>query len=140
MPTVFEGYAPVNNLALYYREIGEGPPMVLLHGGPDFDHTYLLPDMDRLADAYHLIYYDQRGRGLSVGDDSILDISIESEMQDLEELQNHLQLEMITVLGHSWGGQLALSYAMSHPERVSNIILMNTCMATHQDFMDVRDE
>ena len=47
---VLEGYVPVENARLYYREIGRGQPIVILHGGPDFDHNYLLPEMDRLAD------------------------------------------------------------------------------------------
>ena len=50
---------------LYYREIGRGVPVIVLHGGPHFDHRYLLPDMDRLSDSYRLIYYDQRGHGAS---------------------------------------------------------------------------
>ncbi|HVO43290.1 MAG TPA: hypothetical protein VMT34_11735 [Aggregatilineales bacterium] len=54
-----EGYAPVENAELFYREVGHGRPIILIHGGPDFDHTYLLPDMDRLSDSYGLIYYDQ---------------------------------------------------------------------------------
>jgi len=51
--------------SLYARMIGSGPPVIVLHGGPDFDHGYLLPDLDRLADSFRLIYYDQRGRGRS---------------------------------------------------------------------------
>ncbi len=59
-PAPREGYIPVENAKLYYREIGQGqPPIIILHGGPDFDHSYLLPDMDRLADAFRLIYDDQ---------------------------------------------------------------------------------
>src|SRR5690348_2504722 len=50
---------------LFYRDIGQGPPTLVLHGGPDFDHRYLLPELDRLSDALRLIYYDQRGRGWS---------------------------------------------------------------------------
>jgi proline iminopeptidase len=42
-----------------------GKPFIVLHGGPDFDHGYLLPDVDRLKDAFQLVYYDQRGRGMS---------------------------------------------------------------------------
>src|SRR5258707_14733160 len=60
-----EGYASVEKANLFYREVGQGRPILIIHGGPDFDHTYLLPDMDRLSDAYHLIYYDLRGRGKS---------------------------------------------------------------------------
>src|SRR6266852_9594909 len=60
-----ESRIPVGKASLYAREIGRGQPIIVLHGGPDFDHGYLLPDLDRLADAFRLIYYDQRGRGKS---------------------------------------------------------------------------
>src|SRR5262249_11343189 len=49
---------PVTNVALYSREIGRGQPIIVLHGGPDFDHSYLVPDMDRLSDSFRLIYAD----------------------------------------------------------------------------------
>ncbi|HEX4605857.1 MAG TPA: hypothetical protein VH724_17780 [Candidatus Angelobacter sp.] len=45
---------------LYYREIRQGAPIIVLHGGPDFDQSYLLLEMDRLADKFRLIYYDRR--------------------------------------------------------------------------------
>ena len=60
-----ESRIPVGNAELYSREVGEGKAIIVLHGGPDFDHSYLLPELDRLSDSYHLIYYDQRGRGRS---------------------------------------------------------------------------
>jgi proline iminopeptidase len=46
-----EGVVPVKNAELFYRDIGQGRPIIVIHGGPDFDHTYLLPDMDRLSDS-----------------------------------------------------------------------------------------
>jgi proline iminopeptidase len=64
-PAPYEGYIAVENAELYFREIGQGQPIIILHGGPDFDHSYLLADMDRLSDSFRLIYYDQRGRGKS---------------------------------------------------------------------------
>src|SRR5947199_1920222 len=71
---------PVGNTSLYSREIGRGQPIIVLHGGPDFDHRYLLPDLDRLADAFRLIYYDQRGRGRSA--DRVLpeDVTLTSDL------------------------------------------------------------
>lgn len=135
-----EGYAPAENARLYYREIGQGPPIILIHGGPDFDHTYLLPDMDRLSDGYRLIYYDQRGRGRSAGDIPLEAVSIEQEIRDLDSLRDHLRLESAAVLGHSWGGVLAMEYALRHPGRVSHLILMNTCIATHEDILRTRQE
>ena len=54
-----EGSIPVDGASLHYRDVGQGLPIVVVHGGPDFDHRYLLPDLDRLADSFRLIYYDQ---------------------------------------------------------------------------------
>ncbi len=137
-PAPGEGYIPVQNAALYYRAIGHGQPIVVLHGGPDFGHAYLLPDLDRLSDAFRLIYYDQRGRGKSVGTVQPEDVSIQSEIDDLEGLRKYFQLESVALLGHSWGGLLAMEYATRHSERVSHLILMNTAPASHDDYMLLR--
>jgi proline iminopeptidase len=48
-PVARSGYIAVNGLELYGREVGAGQPVIVLHGGPDFEHTYRLPEMDRLA-------------------------------------------------------------------------------------------
>jgi proline iminopeptidase len=130
-PAPREGYLPVAGAELYYREIGQGPPIILLHGGPSFDHHYLLPDMDRLANAFRLIYYDQRGRGASAGNVQPTAVSIQSEMDDLEALRAYVRLEQAAVLGHSWGGLLAMEYALRHRERVSHLILLITAPASH---------
>ncbi len=139
-PASQEGYVRVANAELFYREVGHGRPVILLHGGPDFDHTYLLPDMDRLSDAYRLIYYDQRGRGKSGGGIQPADVSIKTEIEDLEGLRQYLQLDSVAVLGHSWGGVLAMEYAIRHPDRVSHMILMNTGAASHEDYLLLRQE
>ncbi len=72
---------------LHVREIGEGPSIVVLHGGPDFGYDYLLPELDRLAERCRLVYYDQRGRGRSADGVRSDDVSIESEMEDLDLLR-----------------------------------------------------
>lgn len=133
-PTPRDGYAPVEGAALYYREVGQGRPFIVLHGGPSFDHNYLLPDLDRLADAFRLIYYDQRGRGKSAWNIQPTAVSLHSEMDDLEALRAHLRLEQAALLGHSWGGLLALEYALRHPEHVSHLILLNTAPVSYEDF------
>lgn len=137
-----EGSVPVEGGSLYYRDIGQGPPVILLHGGPGFDHSYLLPDMDRLADAFRLIYYDQRGRGKSAWNLQPAAVSLQSEIDDLEALRADLHLEQTALLGHSWGGLLAMEYALRHPERVSHLILLNSAPASHDDcvlFVQERD-
>ncbi len=139
-PAPREGYAPVGKGELYYRDIGQGRPIIVLHGGPDFDHCYLLPDLDRLSDSYRLIYYDQRGRGRSAPQARPEDVTLESEIEDLQSLSKYFQLDSFAVLGHSWGGLLAMEYAIRHPLRVSHLILMNTAPASHDDYMLFRQE
>src|SRR6266849_1443992 len=128
-----ESRIPVGKASLYSREIGQGQPIIVLHGGPDFDHGYLLPDLDRLTDAFRLIYYDQRGRGRSA--DQVLpeEVTLASEIDDLDMVRQHFHLESPALLGHSWGTILALEYALRHPERVSHMILMNPAPASTSD-------
>lgn len=134
------GYLPVKNTRLYFREIGQGQPVIILHGGPDFDHRYFLPELDRLSDSFRLIYYDQRGRGESAGQVRPEEVTIRSDVEDIEGLRKYFQLETVAVLGHSWGGLLALEYALRHPDRVSHLILMNAAPASHDDYLLLRQD
>lgn len=133
-----DGYVPVSNARLYYRAVGEGQPIIVLHGGPDLDHHYLLPELDRLADSFRLIYYDQRGRGRSAERVKPTEVGIESEIEDLESVRHHFGLDAIAVLGHSWGGVLAMEYATRHADRVSHLILAHTAPASAEDWLAFR--
>jgi len=124
---------PLPGAKLYLRIHGQGRPLVILHGGPDFDHTYLLPELDGLARVARLIYYDQRGRGRSSAGVAPTDVTIESETQDLERLREHLGLDQIALLGHSWGAVLAMEYAARHPHRVTHLVLLNMAPGSHAD-------
>ena len=135
-----EGWIHRRNAELFYREIGRGPPVLVLHGGPDFDHRYLLPEMDRLSDSFRLVYYDQRGRGCSADGVRTEDVTLGSEIADLEGVREHLGLESVALLGHSFGALLALEYALRHPGRVSHLILMNPGPVSHDDFLLLRAE
>lgn len=133
-----ESRIPIGKLSLYAREIGRGRPLIVLHGGPDFDHGYLLPDLDRLADAFRLIYYDQRGRGKSADGVRAADVTMASDIDDLDKVRQHFQLASTAILGHSWGAVLALEYALRHPDRVSHLILMNPAPASAADVSILR--
>lgn len=128
-----ETRVPVGDVSLYSRDIGRGQAIIVLHGGPDFDHSYLLPDLDRLADAHRLIYYDQRGRGKSADRVKPEDVTLASDVDDLDKVRQHFQLQSPALLGHSWGAVLALEYALRHPTRVSHLILMNPAPASARD-------
>ncbi|HKW00294.1 MAG TPA: alpha/beta fold hydrolase [Vicinamibacterales bacterium] len=131
--TAREERIDVGGASLYVRAIGRGPDVIVLHGGPDFDHRYLLPDLDRLADRYRLIYYDQRGRGKSAENVNAADVTIASEVEDLDKVRQHVGRDSIALLGHSWGTVLALEYALRHPQRVSQLVLMNPAPASAAD-------
>lgn len=109
---------------LFVREVGHGPTLVVVHGGPDFDHRYLLPEMDGLADGFRLVYYDQRGRGASFHERS-LDVTMASEVADLDAVRQAAGADTVALLGHSWGAVLAMEYARRHPARVSHLVLVN---------------
>jgi proline iminopeptidase len=133
-----EASIPVGSASLYARVIGRGEPVIVLHGGPDFDQGYLLPEMDQLSDAYRLIYYDQRGRGRSAEQVRPQDVTITSDVDDLDKVRFHFGLETTALLGHSWGAVLALEYALRHPTHVSHLILMNPAPASASDVAVLR--
>ena len=129
---------PVGGASLHVRTIGKGRPVIVLHGGPDFDYGYLLPELDRFKDAFRLIYYDQRGRGRSADHVRPEDVTLTSDVNDLERVRQHFRLESPVLLGHSWGAVLALEYALRHPTRVSHLILMNPAPASASDVAVLR--
>ncbi len=133
-----ESRVSVGRVSLYTRAIGRGQPMIVLHGGPDFDMSYLLPEMDRFKDRFRLIYYDQRGRGRSADGVKPEDVTIESEIDDVDKVRQHSRVDSTALLGHSWGTVLALEYALRHPSNVSHLILMNPAPASTSDLALMR--
>lgn len=129
----------VGAASLYARTIGQGHPLIVLHGGPDFDSGYLLPELDRLADTHRLIYYDQRGRGRSAAGVRPEDVTMVSEVSDLEQVRQHFQVDSPALLGHSWGALLALEYVLRFPTRVSHLILMNPAPVSARGLATLRE-
>jgi proline iminopeptidase len=109
---------------LFVRRIGSGPPVVVLHGGPGADHEYLRPGFDALAAGRELLYYDQRGGGRSPVPRDV-PVGWAEQVADLEALRRHWALDELTVAGYSWGGLLALLYALEHPGRVGRLALVS---------------
>jgi proline iminopeptidase len=131
-----EAMVPVRGIELFVRRVGAGPPAVVLHGGPGAHHDYLLPGFDALADGRELVYYDQRGGGRSpVARD--VPVGWTEQVADLEALRTQWELERLTLVGYSWGGLLALLYALTHPGRVARLALVSpapTWRAARQRF------
>jgi proline iminopeptidase len=120
------GYATVNGVSHFYRMIGEGEPFVVLHGGPGMWHDELFPFFDDLASDHRVVFYDQRGNGKSVMDKITADnFTVDWLVADLEELRRAWGFERINLIGHSWGGLLAMYYATRHAGRVERLILID---------------
>lgn len=125
------GYVQVDQGKLFYQKFGSGgTPIVVVHGGPGLDQTYLQPQMLALAKDHEVIFYDQRGSGKSLETIFTPDqITLERFTKDLEELRKELGLSKFVLLGHSWGGFLAMNYAINYPEHLSALILLSTAPA-----------
>ena len=123
-----EGMVAVRGVELFVRRVGQGSPAVVLHGGPGAHHDYLLPGFDALADGRELIYYDQRGGGRSPVARDVA-VGWTEHVADLEALRTAWRLERLTLAGYSWGGLLALLYAVSHPGRVGRLALVSPAPA-----------
>jgi proline iminopeptidase len=118
----------VRGVELFVRLVGQGSPAVVLHGGPGAHHDYLLPGFDALADGRELIYYDQRGGGRSPVPRDVA-VGWTEQVADLEALRTTWGLERLALAGYSWGGLLALLYALSHPGRVGRLALISPAPA-----------
>jgi proline iminopeptidase len=127
-----EHYYNVNGIRIYSEIIGHGAPIIILHGGPGLDHTYLLPQFQELSKYHKLIFYDQRGSGKSGGKVDSLSITIDNFISDLEGLRKALHIQKMNLFGHSWGTLLGMYYACRYPEHVKSIILANTMGATSE--------
>lgn len=118
-----EWYLPTTDGAaqLYVREVGTGPLVVVLHGGWGHDHEYLLDAVAGIETNYRFVLYDQRG---SLRSPCALDaITFEAHVEDLELLRAALGMERMSILGHSMGTFLAMSYLARHPDRTAGLVL-----------------
>jgi proline iminopeptidase len=114
----------IRDVSLFVQVIGQGYPLLLMHGGPGLDHTSLLP-LRPLSDQFALIFYDHRCNGRSEGA-PVSSMTFENLTADAEAVRERLGFDKWAVLGHSFGGNVALEYALRYPSSLSRLILMDT--------------
>lgn len=126
---VTEGYIPFKGYRTWYKIVGdaahdaERPPLLTLHGGPGAPHDYL-DNMERLADAgRRVIFYDQLGCGRSDKTGQPEMYTVDLFVEEVDAVRQALGLERLHILGQSWGGMLAMSYAMTQPRGVASLII-----------------
>ncbi|WP_457389916.1 alpha/beta fold hydrolase [Roseateles sp. P5_E1] len=106
-------------------ELREKPTLILIHGGPGFDHTAFRPFFSRFTDLCQVVYFDQRGHGRSdprPADEWVLDVFAD----DIVRLCDALGVVKPIVLGQSFGGFVAQRYLARHPEHPGKVVLSST--------------
>ena len=119
-----DGVVNRGQFTLHYRIFGKsGPLIVVLAGGPGGDPGYMKPVVERLSTRFLCLVLEQRGTGrskLTTYNENT--INFQSYLDDLEALRKHMNLPKLLLVGHSWGGMLALSYAGTYPNQVRAVV------------------
>src|SRR5262245_52920972 len=129
--------------ATIYVEVlgsGSGVPLVVVNGGPGFDHTYehvALPGTtsawETLAKKRRVVFYDQRGNGRSGALKAGQSCKLADQIDDLEAVRAHIGTPQMDLLGHSWGGYLVMAYAARHSEHIRRLIVVDSAAPKWSD-------
>jgi proline iminopeptidase len=125
-----EGFVDAHGALVYYKIIGRGTPLVIVHGGPGASHDYFLPYLLPLMRTNKLIFIDERGSGRSEKLEDATQYTVENMVEDVESVRQALNLGKISLLGHSYGGVLAQAYALKYQSNLSHLILGSTFHST----------
>jgi proline iminopeptidase len=128
-------HVEVNGARIFFDVVGpkfqpegahmvERPTLIVMHGGPGFDHASLRPYFDRFADTHQVLYLDHRGNGRSGGEPDTWTLAQWGD--DVAGLCAALGIDKPVVLGQSFGGMVAMSYAARHPDGPAKLILSST--------------
>jgi proline iminopeptidase len=137
-PPASSGFTTTTDVPLYWVRYGPAgvSPLLLLHGGPGAHHDYLLPQMLELARDHEVVLYDQRGGGRSKTDDRA-PITWRTHVADLDRVIGELSLGDPTIVGYSWGGLLAMLFAIDATadrtqHRPSRLVLIDPAPVTRE--------
>jgi pimeloyl-ACP methyl ester carboxylesterase len=125
-PTVRTGYVPVGRYSLYYEETGKGEPLILIHGGL-LDRRMWDGQFELFSRWSRVIRYDNRNHGLSRGLPDTF-----SYHEDLNRLMEALGIQRARLVGFSLGGAIAIDFALTHPEKVSALVLVSSGLSGYE--------
>jgi proline iminopeptidase len=125
-----EGLVDTGGVVVYYKTVGQGDPLVIVHGGPGASHDYLLPNLYALARTHKLVFIDERGSGRSPRLPDPALYTVENMAEDVEAVRQALGLGRISLLGHSYGGVVVEAYALKYQQNLSHLILGSTFAST----------
>ena len=123
---VQEGFVDANGVMIYYKMLGRGTPLFIVHGGPGASHDYFLPYLLPLARHNKVVFIDERGSGRSQKLEDPSGYTVENMVEDVETVRQALGLGKISLMGHSYGGALAQAYALKYQANLTHLILGST--------------
>lgn len=121
-PTI--SHVTINGVTFHSETFGdpENPVVIIVHGGPGWDYKSLLP-LKTLADEFYVVFYDQRGTGLSPRVEQEA-LTLASYLQDLDAIIDYYRKDKkVRLVGHSWGAMLVSAYIGQNPEKLSHAVL-----------------
>lgn len=130
MLTKTTGMIDVGPGRVWYESVGEGPAILLLHGGPGAPSDYLVPLMDLAEDGFRVVRYDQLGSRRSDKPEDLTLFNVTRFTEEVETVRIALGLGQVHVIGQSWGSFLGLEYALVHPEGVKSLVLYSGAAST----------
>ncbi len=119
----------INGGEIYFESVGDGPPILLMHGGLGLSHDYLRPYFDQLAETHTVVYYDHHGNGRSERPDDYTKMNFDRLISDAAGLMDHLGHKKFTLVGHSYGGFIAQEFAAQKSSQLDKLILIDTVPA-----------
>lgn len=126
----------INGTELFVHREGAGEPVLVIHGGPLLDHGYMTDPLRPLTEEFELVYHDQRLSGRSAGTVDSASVRLGTFAADVEALRATLGPDPVHVLGHSWGGLIAMRYAIAHPDAVRSLVLVSPMPPTAKLWQD----
>lgn len=131
------GRVAINGVELYYEIHGDGPPLVMLHGGVNPSDFFGAP-LAAMAQTQKVIAIHMRGHGFST--DADVPFSCEQMADDVAALLGELGIEKADIMGWSLGGAIALQVAIRHPRVVRKLVVISISMRAEGNFSEVREQ
>ncbi len=119
-----DGFADSNGVKIHFVTAGEGPLLVLIHGFPDYWYTWR-EQIPALTEHFKVVAIDQRGYNKSDQPEGVDNYKISKLVGDVAAVVKHFGEEQAVIVGHDWGGMVAWSCAMSMPQMVDRLIILN---------------
>ncbi|HZW33904.1 MAG TPA: alpha/beta hydrolase [Isosphaeraceae bacterium] len=126
LPGAQEGFINTGGVKIHYVSLGrsQDPLIVMIHGFPDFWYTWRA-QMPALAQRFHVVAIDQRGYNLSGQPGGVANYTTAKLVADLVAVVQHFGGRKAVIVGHDWGGLVAWTFAMAHPDLTDRLIVLN---------------